>query len=194
MQDEDILEHLYDISVCQMCSVIFLDSGDTFCNGSGSDDMLWAQCAYGYGRRGWGRWGISQSITPGDERVMLLHSVSNVLLSERGEQDVESETQSNAEENHNTDMDEERDVDMDADEEAKEEEEMGNEDGASSQVKDELLDKVPVVVLTANPTVEDKAELKVKDEAEKETKPVVEVRVCFRTMLPIFCMVVTCGV
>jgi hypothetical protein len=117
---------------------------------------------------------------------MLLHSLSNVLLSERGEQDAESETQSNAEENHNTDMDEERDVDMDADEEPKEEEETCNEDGAPSQVKDEVLDKVPVL-LTANPIIEEKAELKVKDELEEETKPVAEVRVvCFCNMLPSF--------
>jgi len=114
---------------------------------------------------------------------MLLHSLSNVLLSERSEQDAESETQSNAEENHNTDMDEERDVDMDADEEPKEEDEMGNEDGAPSQVKDEALDKVPVV-LTANSVIVHKAELKGKDESQEETKPVVEVCfVCFCTML-----------
>jgi len=114
---------------------------------------------------------------------MLLHSLSNVLLSERSEQDAESETQSNAEENHNTDMDEERDVDMDADEEPKEEEETGNEDGAPSQMKDEALDKVPVV-LTANSVIVHKAELKGKDESQEETKPVVEVCfVCFCTML-----------
>jgi RNA recognition motif-containing protein len=92
----------------------------------------------------------------------------------RSEQDAESETLSNAEENHNTDMDEERDVDMDADEEPKEEDETGNEDGAPSQVKDEALDKVPVV-LTANSVIVHKAELKGKDESQEETKPMVEV-------------------
>jgi hypothetical protein len=110
-----------------------------------------------------------------------------VFLSERGEQDAESETQSNAEENHNIDMDEERDVDMDADEEPKEEEELGNEDGAPSRVRDdEALDKVPVV-LTANSVIAHKAEAKVKDESQEETKPVVEVCfVCFCTELLIF--------
>jgi len=72
---------------------------------------------------------------------------------------------------------------MDADEEPKEEEETGNEDGAPSRVKDEALDKVPVV-LTANSVVVHKAELKGKDESQDKTKPVVEVCfVCFCTML-----------
>jgi hypothetical protein len=178
-----------------MCQSDVSDIGDSCFKGSGSDFILLGFCFKGSGSDYillglmclwiWSSGGISQSITPGDVCVMLLHSLSNVLLSERGEQDAESETQSNAEENHNTDMDEERDVDMDADEEPKEEEEMGNEDGAPSQVKDEVLDKVPVV-LTANPMFEDKADLKVKDESEEETKPVVEVRVIsLCTMLPI---------
>jgi hypothetical protein len=156
-----------------------LDIGDSCSSGSGSDILAGWMCVWI-----WSSGGISQSGTPGDECVVLLHSLSNVLLSERGEQDAESETQSNAEENHNTDMDEERDVDMEAEEEPKEEEETtGNEDGAPSQVKDEALDKVPAVVPTTNSTIAHKAELKGKDESQEETKPVVEVCfVCFCTM------------
>lgn len=178
MQDEQILEDLYAYILSYMPSDL-LDIGDSWCSGSGSDDILSGWMCWWI----WSSRGISQSSTPADECVMLLHSLSNVLLSERSEQDAESETQSNAEENHNTDMDEERDVDMDADEEPKEEDEMGNEDGAPSQVKDEALDKVPVV-LTANSVIVHKAELKGKDESQEETKPVVEVCfVCFCTML-----------
>jgi biopolymer transport protein ExbD len=101
------------------------------------------------------------------------------MFSERGEQDVESETHSNAEENHNTDMDEEHDVEVDVDENAKKvlkEDEAGDE-AESTQAKDEVLDKTPVVVLTADPTVDAEAVLKVKGEPEEGARTQVEVRV-----------------
>jgi biopolymer transport protein ExbD len=99
------------------------------------------------------------------------------MLSERGEQDVESETHSNAEENHNADMDEEHDVEVDVDENGKKvlkEDEAGDE-AESTQMKDEVLDKTPVVVLTADPAIDAEAELKVKDEPEEGARPQVEV-------------------
>lgn len=101
-----------------------------------------------------------------------------VLLSERSEQDTESETHSNAEENHNTDMDEEHDIDMD--DEAREgvnKEGADDADGAPTHTKDEFLDKKPVVVLMPDPAIDAKVEVKVKDEPEEEAKSQAEVRV-----------------
>jgi hypothetical protein len=101
------------------------------------------------------------------------------MLSERGEQDVESEAHSNAEENHNADMDEEHDVEVDVDESAKKgmkEDEAGDE-AELTQAKDEVPDKTPVVVLTADPAIDAEAELKAKDEPEEGARTQVEVRV-----------------
>jgi hypothetical protein len=92
------------------------------------------------------------------------------LVSERSEQDAESETQSNTEENHNTDMDEEHDVDV---EEDVKKEEADNGDGANTQVTDSKP-----VALVPEPVADDvQVEVKVKDEPEKEEKPQAEVHI-----------------
>jgi hypothetical protein len=109
------------------------------------------------------------------------------MLSERGEQDMECETHSNTEENHNTDMDEDHDVEVDADENAKgglKGDEAGDETGEPIQVKDEIQDKAPVVVLTSDPAIDAKEKLKAEDVPEEEAKSQVEVCVCCREMLP----------
>ncbi|PNF34230.1 hypothetical protein B7P43_G17519 [Cryptotermes secundus] len=103
-------------------------------------------------------------------------AVKRISNAKRGEQDVESETHSNVEENHNADMDEERDIEVDADENAKKdlkEDEAGDE-AESTQMKDEVLDKMPVVVLMADPAIDAEVELKVKDEPEEGARPQVE--------------------
>jgi hypothetical protein len=105
------------------------------------------------------------------------------LVSERSEQDAESETQSNAEENHNTDMDEEHDVDVDED---VKKEEADNEGGAPTQV----TDKKPVVLMPEPVTDDVQVEVKVKDEAEEEAKPQAEVHVF--VLCPFFCIVTKC--
>jgi hypothetical protein len=101
--------------------------------------------------------------------------VKRITSSKRGEQDVESEAHSNAEENHNADMNEEHD-EVDVDESAKKgmkEDEAGDE-AEFTQAKDEVTDKTPVVVLTADPAIDAESELKAKDEPEEGARTQVE--------------------
>jgi hypothetical protein len=76
-------------------------------------------------------------------------------------------------------VDEEHDIEMDVGENAKEglkEDKAGDAAEKPTQAKDEMLDKMPVVVLTPDPAVDAKVELKAKDdEPEEEAKPKVEV-------------------
>jgi hypothetical protein len=65
MQDEQILE----LVVCQICQEICWILVNSCCSGSGSADILAGWMCLWMLSSG----GISQSSTPGDECVMLLH-------------------------------------------------------------------------------------------------------------------------
>lgn len=86
---------------------------------------------------------------------------STAFISERSEQDAESETQSIAEENHNADVDEEHDADMDED---VKKEEADSEDGVPAQVTDNKT------VVSMPEPVTDGVEVKVKDEARSQAE------------------------
>jgi hypothetical protein len=94
-------------------------------------------------------------------------SVSS-FVSERNEQDAESETQSNTEENHNADLDEEHDADVGED---VKKEEAGNEDRTPTHVTDDK----PVVSMPE--PVTDDNQVEVKDEPEEAKPQITEVSV-----------------